>query len=250
MQAIPLPDGTRLAADVDRRDPACCWVYVHGFGSDRKGNKVSAFSEAAAAHGVSFVAFDARGHGESPGSIEDLTLTRLLEDMDAVVAGLVPPTARLVLVGSSLGGLACAWWAATRTRKPDACVLIAPAFAFMPRFLSEIGPEQTAVWQRTGVLAYKNEWMEVPLRWDLVTDARSYDERRLAATYATDTLILHGVKDERVPWRVSADFVEACPHRPMDLVLLGDGDHRLQERARDLPRLATDFLRAHGLLTA
>ncbi len=245
MERIPLANG-HLAADVDRKDTASWWLYLHGWSSDRKGGKATAFRAAAAEAGVSFAAIDARGHGESSGTLSDVTLSGLLEDLDATVTALVPPSARLVLAGSSLGGLAAAWWAATRPRKPDACVLIAPALRFMERFLAEIGPDRAAAWEREGVL--RVEWQESPLRWSLAKDALSYEEGALARVYATDALILHGIEDERVPWRVSADFVDSCPHRPVDLVLLGDADHRLAEQSADLPRLACGFLRRRGLL--
>ena len=75
----------------------------------------------------------------------------------------------------------------------------------------------------------------------LVTDGRAYDEAGLSAAYRTDTLILHGLRDERVPWPTSVEFISRCPHRPIDLVLLGDGDHRMQGRVDDLARLAREF---------
>ena len=217
------------------------WAFLHGFGSDRKGAKATAFRAAAQAEGATFVAIDFRGHGESPGSMADLTLSRMLEDVDALASEVAPRGTRLVLVGSSLGGLAAAWWASRNPERVAAAVLVAPAFGFLPRFLAEIGPVAAAAWEKGGVLAYQNEWMDVPLRFGLVTDGRAYDEAGLSAAYRTDTLILHGLRDERVPWPTSVEFVSRCPHRPSDVVLLGDGDHRMQGRVDDLARLAREF---------
>lgn len=124
-----------------------------------------------------------------------------------------------------------------------AAALVAPAFGFVARFLADIGPEAAAAWARTGRLTYRNEWMTVPLRHDLVVDVAARSDARLAARYATDTLIVHGARDERVPWRVSGDFVAACPHRPLDLHLLGDGDHRLTTRLPDLAHLVATVAR-------
>ena len=56
-------------------------------------------------------------------------------------------------------------------------------------------------------------------------------------------MIVHGLRDERVPWRVGTDFAEACPHRPIDVVLLGGGDHRLQGRVEDMAAVAVDVAR-------
>ncbi len=230
MPRIPHPQGGHLAADVDRREAARWWVWVHGFGSTRGGGKATAVREAAAEAGVSFLAFDARGHGESSGTIADVTLSGLIEDVDVAVEAIVPAGADLVVAASSLGALATAWWTLRRSGRARAVVLVAPAFRFIERFLDEVGPERAAAWERDGVLAYRNEWLEVPLRWAIVADARRHDDAALAASYATDTTIVHGLRDERVPWRASAAFVEACPYRPIDLVLVGDGDHRLDGR--------------------
>src|SRR5262245_50851229 len=183
MERIPHPSGAPLAADVERRSPSRVWAFLHGFGSNRGGVKVGAFRSVAASEGATFAALDFRGHGDSPGRIEDLTVTAMLEDVDAFVAAIAPAGTSLVLVGSSLGGLAAAWWASRNPQRVRACVLIAPAFRFMPRFFEEIGEERRRAWEREGVLRYQNEWLDVPLRWSLAQDALRYEEAALAAAY-------------------------------------------------------------------
>lgn len=241
MERIPLRDGF-LAADVDRRDPDRWWVFAHGFGSDRKGAKATAFRAAAETSGASFLASDARGHGASSGTIEELTLSGMIEDLASAIDAHVPPKASLVVVGSSLGGVTAAWYAAEHPGRVTANVLVAPAFHFIDRFVGEIGPEAAAAWKRTGVLEVGRSWMWVPLRYGIVEDAARRDEALLAATYRTDTLIVHGMRDTNVPWRESTDFVERCPHRPIDLVLVGDGDHPLEGRGQELTEHAGRFV--------
>lgn len=241
MARIPLGDGF-LAVDVDRRAPDRWWVYAHGFGSGRAGGKALAFRAAAAAAGVSFLAFDARGHGESSGTIEELTLSRLIEDLTAAIEAFVPTGASLVVIGSSLGGVTAAWYAAAHPGRVRAAVLIAPAFRFVDRFLAEIGPGAVADWKRTGAYAVGPTWMWVPLHYGVVEDAARYDERDLAARYRTDTLIVHGRRDENVPWTVTEDFVARCPHRPLEVVWIEDGDHAFEGRGAELAGHARRFL--------
>ena len=241
MARVPLRDGF-LAVDVDRRDPDRWWVYAHGFGSGRGGGKATAFRTAAAAAGVSFLAFDARGHGESSGTLEELTLSRMIEDLTAAIEAFVPKGASLVVVGSSLGGVTAAWYAAAHPERVRAAVLIAPAFRFVDRFLAEIGPGAVAQWKRTGAYAVGPTWMWVPLRYGVVEDAARYDERELAARYRTDTLIVHGKRDENVPFTVTENFAARCPHRPIEVVLVEDGDHAFEGRGEELTAHAVDFL--------
>jgi uncharacterized protein len=247
MERIPLAAGGHLAADVDRRDPARWWFFLPGFGSTRGGAKAAAFRAAAEEAGVSFASIDFRGHGESSGAMEELTLSGMLGDVDATLSTLAPRREETVLVGSSLGGLAAAWWSATRKTPPNACVLIAPAFGFMTRYFDRLGPAAIAAWERAGVHTYASEWMSFPLRWSIAQDALAHDEAVLAATFRTDTIVLQGLLDDNVPWRVPVAFAERCPHRPIDVVLLSGGDHRLTSRLDDLPRLARGFLRSRGL---
>lgn len=243
-EILSLPGGGRLVADVDRRDPRRWWLYLHGFGSRRTGAKAGALRAAAASAGASFVAFDARGHGESSGSLSELTVTGLLEDLGAAVAAWVSPNASLSLLGSSLGGLVCAWWASRNPERVHASVLLAPAFGFMPRYLRRMGPAAAAAWSRDGTIRYVSEGIDTNLKYAFALDALSYDEEMLAATYRTDTLVLHGLADERVPWKASTEFAARCTHRPVDVVLLDGTDHRFTGRTDDAARRAVAFLEA------
>ncbi len=241
MERTPLPDGF-LAVDVDRRDASRWWIYLHGFGSNRSGSKATAFRTAAETEGVSFVTYDARGHGESSGMIETVTLSKMIEDLSAAIDALVPPSASLVLIGSSLGGVTAAWYAAANPKRVKANVLIAPAFRFVDRFLAEIGPEAAADWKSSGAYTVGKTWMWIPLKYGIVEDAAGYDESDLAKRYRTDTLVIHGKQDGNVPWQVSTEFGERCPHRPLDVVLIDDGDHRFEGRGAELTDRAREFL--------
>jgi pimeloyl-ACP methyl ester carboxylesterase len=234
--------GGALAADVDRRAPRAWWVCAHGFGSDRRGAKASVLRAAAADAGVSFVAFDARGHGASTGPLEELTLSRMIEDLATVVEAFVPERALLVVIGSSLGGLAAAWYAAEQPARVSANVPIAPAFRFVARFLEALDRPTADAWRRTGVLPLGSAWMPVALRYDVVDDARTRDEATLAARYRTRTRILHGTDDRSVPSRESTEFAARCPHGLVEVVLLEGGDHRLEGRGAELVGRVETFL--------
>src|SRR5438309_3761510 len=59
-------------------------VYVHGFASTRTSLKAEALEAACARRGWTFVSFDFRGHGESTGTLLEMTGSGLLDDMRAV----------------------------------------------------------------------------------------------------------------------------------------------------------------------
>ena len=56
-------------------------MFVHGLGSHRRGEKAVHFAERFNAQGWSFAAVDLRGHGDSDGTMHDLTMSGMLADL-------------------------------------------------------------------------------------------------------------------------------------------------------------------------
>ncbi|MGE5617537.1 MAG: alpha/beta fold hydrolase, partial [Candidatus Woesearchaeota archaeon] len=62
--------------------------------------------------GFRVIAYDLRGHGESqPAASDDYSIDRFGEDLEAVLAEVVPDGRKAILVGHSLGAMAIAGWA-------------------------------------------------------------------------------------------------------------------------------------------
>ena len=205
-------------------------VFIHGFGSERRGDKAVHFAERFEAMGWHYLALDLRGHGDSSGGMETLTLSRSLADLTAALDWLPPGQAPPVLIGSSMGGAVAAWHRALRPARSGAIALIAPAFSFPHDFTTALSTAEVADWRKTGRHRFVNQWLDVVIGYDLVTDAASYDPARLVREFAAPTLILQGMEDEAVDWRASLKFVEDSPCATLELVLFKDGDHRLTDR--------------------
>ena len=77
---LPLPAGGHLAGTVRLTGTADCVLYIHGFGSERTGNKPAAVAAACARRGWSFAAFDFRGHGGSSGTMRQLRGSGFVHD--------------------------------------------------------------------------------------------------------------------------------------------------------------------------
>ena len=95
------------------------FLYLHGFGSAQSGEKADYFRARAVAEGLPFCSFDFRGHGESGGTMRELTFSRNLEDLGVVhdfLAG--QGLGAVVLIGSSMGGATALWHAARRPAQP------------------------------------------------------------------------------------------------------------------------------------
>ncbi len=245
---LSLPGGGHLAGTLALTGTPDCVLFVHGFGSDHGGAKPAALRAACARRGWSWAAFDFRGHGGSSGTMRDLRASGLLADLDAIRASLAEQGVhRLLLVGSSMGGFASAWFALAHPETVPAVVLLAPAFRFLQRRWLELSQDDRAAWQRTGVLHFRNHWLDAELDIGLVQECDAFGPEHLAQRWHTPALIFHGLRDETVPWRDTLELVSQTPFTGIELRLLGDGDHRLlayrDEMAEEACRFFARFFR-------
>jgi pimeloyl-ACP methyl ester carboxylesterase len=228
--------------------PECgSWVlYLHGFGSSHQGDKAAFFRTRCLGAGIPFVSFDFQGHGESGGSMRDLTIARCLRDVERVrhyamslFAG--PP----VLMGSSMGGLVGLWHGATVPAR--AGVFIAPALGLDESFVSLIGKEGMSRWRESGILPITNELGTFELGWEFVEDLAVRTLEELEEKHSIPTLIFQGKLDDRVPWEVVQKFVDAAGPTTR-LILFSDGGHRLVEKKDVLWERIVGFWRELGIL--
>ncbi len=226
-----------------------CFLYLHGFGSEQTGEKADFFRRQALEAGFPFCSFDFQGHGQSGGSLSDLTLTRNLEDIARAQGWLREHGhERLVLLGSSMGGGSALWYTALHPDLVVAGLHIAPALELDLSLLAWAGPERAQEWEATGSIDFQNDLVSCQLGWCLIEDLRRHPHRDLLTLYRTPTLLLQGKRDTSVSWKTVADFATSCAYEGIDLHLFADGDHRLTDRKERLWGLMLEFLRGRGLV--
>ena len=227
---LPVAGGQSIALDWYAAGPqAPALLFVHGLGSHRRGEKVLYFAERFQAAGRAVAALDLRGHGDSDGAMRDLTMRRMLADLDAAAAWLRERSAprRILLVGSSMGAAVAAWHAVRSPQDIEGLVLIAPSLEFPASLTRTLDPTALADWRRTGLRRFTSEWLDLEIGAGLLEEAGSYDPVRLASELRVPWLLVHGVRDEVIPWQRSVEFVRAAGNAAGDLYLIGTGDHRL-----------------------
>ena len=208
-----------LAYDlIPGRPGAPVLVYCHGLLSSRNGTRAGMIREWCERRAWTLLAFDFRGRGDSSGSVEDLTFTQQIQDLDAVL-DVLPGETRPVLFGSSLGGLTAAWYAALHPGRVRACVLVAPAFSITAGILADIGLTGAQHWKTEGRRQFEGDREGLVMNHGFMEDAADYPEALLQASYRTPTLVVHGMKDETIPFDRSVEFVEKVPPGLADLHL-------------------------------
>jgi pimeloyl-ACP methyl ester carboxylesterase len=117
-------DGLRLASSFNspQTSPQASIVLVHGGGVTREeGGFFTRMAVGLAESGVASLRFDLRGHGESEGRQEDLTLSGVLNDIHAAV-GHVRELAKggpVSVLGASFGGGISAYFASLYPREVE-----------------------------------------------------------------------------------------------------------------------------------
>lgn len=226
------------------------WIlYLHGFRSSQSGEKAEFFRERAVEDGFAFCSYDSRGHGESGGELEDVTPSRNFQDLRRVREWFGEQGAsEVVLLGSSMGGATALWYAARRPQDVRAVLAIAPALGLGARLEAWAGEEGLAEWERTGSRRWVDEMGEADLGWALVEDLRRYPLDRLVDSLTVPALLLQGRQDQSVGWRGAVELATRARPGLVDLVLFGDGDHRLIDRRERLWELMRGFLAGRGVV--
>ncbi|MEI6668904.1 MAG: YqiA/YcfP family alpha/beta fold hydrolase [Acidobacteriota bacterium] len=202
-------------------------VYLHGFGSSPDSTKARLFVERLARRGVGVHCPDL-----NEPDFSTLTTTRMVEQVERVMAELTP--APVALVGSSLGGFVAYHVAARQARTQaagevvrspvDRVILLAPALDFGRSGFGPLDADGLEQWRRTNrydVMHYALNQLK-PVHYALYEDAQAYDS--FAEPVATPMLIFHGSRDDVVAPAMVQRFAAQRTSASLRMV---DDDHSL-----------------------
>ena len=223
-------------------------VFLPGYMSDMTGSKAAALADWAVKHGRAYLRLDYSGCGASGGDFLEGSIGRWTADARALIDH-VAPGAPVLLVGSSMGG-----WVALQAglglgNRLAGLVLIAPAPDFPDWGLAITDADREALTTQG--------WFNRPSDFDtggyryshaFIADAPS--QRLLGGRIAitAPVVILHGQRDDAVPWALSLDIAERLHSDAVQVMLIKDGDHRLS-RPSDLARMIVAMAELLGDVT-
>ncbi|KKB76399.1 alpha/beta hydrolase [Devosia limi DSM 17137] len=228
-------------------NPGLFWLG--GYRSDMMGSKAMALDALGADKGLAVTRFDYSGHGASGGSFDDGSISRWLEEAQAVFATTSGPQ---IIVGSSMGGwlallLVRAMQAAGQSRAKG-LVLIAPAVDMThDLMLPDFSAADHESLQNLGYVDQPSAYSDTPYRITrkLIEDGEHHRLFGGVIETGCPTIILQGGADPDVPQAHAIKLVTHILHDPVTLTLIPDGDHRLS-RDQDLALLKDAVWRLAG----
>jgi pimeloyl-ACP methyl ester carboxylesterase len=209
-----------------------------GFRSDMTGTKALFLEEYCRRRGRAFVRFDYFGHGASSGDFAVGTIGRWVDDAIAVIDELTEGPQ--ILIGSSMGGWIMLLAALARTERIRALVGIAAAPDFTEDlFWERLDAAQQREFRERGIITLPSDYDPAgyTYRMSFFEEARRHLVMRETIPIDCPVRLLHGMRDQSVPWRTSLRLANQFRSRDVTVTLVKDGDHRLSTQS-DLDRLA------------
>lgn len=208
-------------------------VFLHGFMSDMAGAKALALEEYCAREGLDYVRFDCTGHGQSSGAFERGTIGRWSQDVVTVLDQLTEGPQ--ILVGSSMGGWLMILAALQRKTRIAGLIGIASAPDFTEKLMwDELSDDIKHTLQTEGIWYMPSNYCNgpittYPIAMNLIEEARRHLLLDAPIALTCPVMLLHGMKDEDVPWRISEKLAARLESKDVEIALIKSGDHRLSE---------------------
>jgi pimeloyl-ACP methyl ester carboxylesterase len=173
--------------------------------------------------GIASFRFDFLGSGESDGDFEDMTVSGELAEANTIFDFVrtdqrIDPD-RVSLIGLSMGGLVASVLAGDRPQDVHKLMLLAPAGTMYER----IKDMHEAATVSADVKIVDNGGNLVGVQF--AEDLKTIDVFNRAKNYQGDVLLIHGTKDEAVPFEVSNLYVERSYGSNATVHFIDGADH-------------------------
>ena len=202
-------------------------IFLHGFMSNLDGKKPKAFLNFANKKKLGFLAIEYSGHGKSSGKFTDGNISLWSKETTFLIKKIVKKN-DLILVGSSMGS----WISLNQFKifknqiKGFLGIGSAPEFLenlmwkkFTKKMINEITMKN--------IITLNHGKFKYPITLQLIKDGRKNKVLKKKINYKLKVTMVHGEKDESVPFSYSKKILKIFSKAKKKLVIIKKGDHSL-----------------------
>ncbi|CAB1341012.1 unnamed protein product [Coregonus sp. 'balchen'] len=214
VQYVTRPELPKLAyRRVKGKSPGV--VFLPGYGSNMNGLKAEALEEFCRSLGHSYLRFDYTGHGLSEGVFTKGTIGTWKKDVLFVLDELAEGPQ--IMVGSSMGSWLMLLAAIARPEKTAALVGISTAADHVITAFKSMSLEHSEEGAYTFTM-------------DFLKEAENHCVLQSPIPITCPVRLIHGLKDDDVPWHISMQVAERVLSPDVDVILCRHGQHRMAEK--------------------
>ncbi|XP_062969753.1 palmitoyl-protein thioesterase ABHD10, mitochondrial [Cynocephalus volans] len=207
-------------------------IFIPGYRSNMNGTKALAIEEFCKSLGHAYIRFDYSGVGSSDGNLQESTVGKWRKDVLSIIDDLaVGPQ---ILVGASLGGWLMLHAAIARPEKVVALIGVATAADNIVTQFNQLPVELKKEVEMKGVWSVPSKYFEEGfdhIQYSFIKEAEHHCLLHSPIPVNCPVRLLHGMKDDIVPWHTSMQVADRVLSTDVDVILRKHSDHRMKEKA-------------------
>ncbi|XP_004624938.1 mycophenolic acid acyl-glucuronide esterase, mitochondrial [Octodon degus] len=207
-------------------------IFIPGYISNMNGTKALAIEEFCKSLGHAYIRFDYSGVGNSEGNLEECTVGKWRKDILSIIDDIAEGPQ--ILVGSSLGGWLMLHAAIARPEKVMALVGIATAADALVTQFNQLPVEVKKEVEIKGTWSLPSKYHAdgfYRVQYSFIKEAEHHCLLHSPIPVRCPVRLLHGLKDDIVPWQTSMQVADRVLSTDVDVILRKESDHRMKEKA-------------------
>lgn len=204
-------------------------ILCHGFNSN-KGRSTGVLAEQLNKNSINTFRFDFRAQGESSGIDKEMTITGQIEDLESTMTLLKSKGyEEFILYGGSFGGGIVSLLDYSKYTNIRALILWCSTLDYSKKGKESIfNDNDKKIAIKNGFVVTKNSKGEVfQIGKELYKETEKYIPYKNLEKTSIPILLVHGTKDEHVPYEISKDLSLKC--KSAKLITIPNGSHSLKD---------------------
>ncbi|XP_023373625.1 mycophenolic acid acyl-glucuronide esterase, mitochondrial [Otolemur garnettii] len=186
-------------------------IFIPGYLSNMNGTKALAIEEFCKSLGHAYIRFDYSGVGSSDGNLEESTVGKWRKDVLSIIDAAV-----------------------ARPEKVVALIGVATAADGLVTQFNQLSVELKKEIEMKGVWAMPSKYHEdgvYNIQYSFLKEAEHHCLLHSPIPVNCPIRLLHGMKDDIVPWHTSMQVADRVISKDVDVILRKQGDHQMKEKA-------------------